>query len=274
MNLVIDLLAHEMAVRPRRRRFHTARVLFVLGGVVVLLASFWVWRDADGPDASPVFWLACSRRLVATVAKRLAMFVLRAKVDVRVAADLRAVGSRADRPPLPAAATEAATAWFDYGPGRKVLAVPEGVLHEVLDAPAVVIVSTVIPLSLSLGLVWQHLPTWRTPYLVFAVLGFLAIVGTRAVRMQSKAPTLVLALVHGVAGMTIFLLPVILAMQGKVQPLFALVGVGGALIGIGGLLLSFLKAGKPILSREMILKVLPGLLLLMTACFVVGFSYS
>ena len=145
---------------------------------------------------------------------------------------------------------------------------------EVLDAPAVVIVSTVIPLSLSLGLVWQHLPTWRTPYLVFAVLGFLAIVGTRAVRMQSKAPTLVLALVHGVAGMTIFLLPVILAMQGKVQPLFALVGVGGALIGIGGLLLSFLKAGKPILSREMILKVLPGLLLLMTACFVVEFSYS
>ena len=33
-------------------------------------------------------------------------------------------------------ATEATTAWFDYGPGRKVLAVPEGVLHEVLNAPA------------------------------------------------------------------------------------------------------------------------------------------
>jgi len=48
--------------------------------------------------------------------------------------------------------------------------------------------------------------------------------------------------------------------------------VGGALIGVGGLLLSFLKAGKPILSHETILKVLPGLLLLMTICFVVGFA--
>jgi len=74
--------------------------------------------------------------LAEAVAARLRRFVLRAKVDVRVAADLRAVGVRADRPPLPAAATGAATAWFDYGPGRKVLAVPEGVLHEVLDAPA------------------------------------------------------------------------------------------------------------------------------------------
>jgi hypothetical protein len=144
---------------------------------------------------------------------------------------------------------------------------------EVLDSPVVVIISTIIPLSLSLGLVWQHLPAWHTPYLVFVILGFLAIVVTRAVRMQSKLPTLVLALVHGIAGMTIFLLPIFLAFQGGVKPPFALVGVGGALIGVGGLLLSFLKAGKPILSRETILKVLPGLLLVMTACFVVGFSY-
>jgi hypothetical protein len=145
---------------------------------------------------------------------------------------------------------------------------------EVLDSPLVVIVSTIIPLSLSLGLVWQHLPAWRTPYLVFAILGFLAIVATRTVRMRSKLPTIVLALVHGVAGMTIFLLPVILALQGTAKPLFSLVGVGGALIGIGGLLLSFLKAGKPILSREMILRVLPGVLFMMTLLFVVGFSFG
>ena len=56
--------------------------------------------------------------------------------------------------------------------------------------------------------------------------------------------------------------------------LVALVGVGGALIGVGGLLLSFLKAGKPILSRETILKILPGLLLLMTICFVAGFAFG
>jgi hypothetical protein len=61
-------------------------------------------------------------------------------------------------------------------------------------------------------------------------------------------------------------------MNGTSRPIFSLVGLGGALIGLGGLLLSFLKTGKPILSRNTILKILPGLLLLTTAAFVLGFS--
>jgi hypothetical protein len=77
-----------------------------------------------------------------------------------------------------------------------------------------------------------------------------------------------------VAGLTIFLLPILLSIQGTTQPLFFLVGVGGALIGIGGLALSFLKAGKPILSKELIFKILPVILFLMTLCFVVGFKYG
>lgn len=145
---------------------------------------------------------------------------------------------------------------------------------DVLDSPVVVIVSTVIPLALSLGLVWEHLPAFRTLYLVFAMLGFLAVVLTRAIPMQNKLPTVVIAVVHGIAGLTIFLLPIAIAAQGVVRPAFALVGLGGALIGLGGLLLSFLKAGRPILSRETIFKVLPGLLLLMTLCFVAGFKYG
>lgn len=145
---------------------------------------------------------------------------------------------------------------------------------EVLDSPVVVIVSTVIPLSLSLGLVWQHLPAMRPLYLIFALLGFLAIVVTRAVHINNKSPVFVLAIVHGIAGITICFLPVILSIQGTMQPLFALVGVGGALIGVGGLMLSFLKAGKPILSRGKILKILPALLLIMTFCFVAGFNFG
>ncbi|MFZ5905551.1 MAG: hypothetical protein ACOYZ8_18585 [Chloroflexota bacterium] len=144
---------------------------------------------------------------------------------------------------------------------------------EVLDSPAVVIVSTIIPLTLSLGLVWQY-ASFGTSYLVFAIAGFLAVTLTRSIPTPGKTPTIVLAITHGIAGMTIFLLPIILSVQGKTQPLFSLVGVGGALIGIGGLMLSFLKAGKPILSRETILKILPGLLLLMTACFVAGFKFG
>jgi hypothetical protein len=145
---------------------------------------------------------------------------------------------------------------------------------DVLESPVVVIASTVIPLTLALGLVWQHLIDYRTIYLVFAILGFLGIVVTRLIPFRNKLPTIVLALVHGVAGLTIFLLPLFLAFQGGMKPAFALVGVGGGLIGLGGLLLSFLKSGKPILSREWIFKLLPGLLFLMTICYVVGFKYG
>jgi hypothetical protein len=145
---------------------------------------------------------------------------------------------------------------------------------DVLDAPIVVVVSTIIPLALSLGLVWQYLPAQRGAYLVFTILGLLAITITRIFPMPDKLPTILLALVHGLAGMIIFLLPIGLALTGEVGAGFALVGVGGALIGLGGLLLSFLKAGKPILSRATIFKIFPGLLLLMTICFVAGFAFG
>jgi hypothetical protein len=146
--------------------------------------------------------------------------------------------------------------------------------YEVLDSPVVVIVSTIIPLSLSLGLTWEHSVVLRQPYLGFTILGLTAIIVTRTFHSTSRLPTIVLALVHGVAGVVVFLLPSILAAQGVTKAGFALVGLGGALIGLVGLLLSFLKTGRPIVSREIILKILPGILLLMTIAFVSGFALA
>ena len=143
---------------------------------------------------------------------------------------------------------------------------------EVLDSPIVVIVSTIIPLSLATGLVWQHLAYYRITYLVFAIIGLLAIVITRALPIKNRLPLFILVIVHGIAGLTIFLFPIILVFTGLASPGFILISVGGALIGLGGLLLALLKAGKPLLSRETIFRVLPGLLLLMTAAFVAGFA--
>ena len=145
---------------------------------------------------------------------------------------------------------------------------------DVLESPIVVIVSTIIPLTLSLGLVWQHLASYRTVYLVFTIIGFAAVTLTRSIPMQNKLPVITIAITHGIAGITIFLLPIILSAQGQMNPLFSLVGVGGALIGIGGLLLSFLKTGKPILSRNTIMRLFPILLLLTTAFFVTGFKFG
>ena len=142
---------------------------------------------------------------------------------------------------------------------------------EVLDSPLVVIVSTVIPLSLSLGLVAEYLPDLTAAYLLFVILGFIAVLLTR-VFSPGPAAVITLAVVHGISGLIIFLLPIALTISGETNSAFLLVSLGGALIGIGGLLLAFLKTGKPILPRETILAILPALLLLMTACFVAGFA--
>lgn len=143
---------------------------------------------------------------------------------------------------------------------------------EGLESQIVVIVSTLIPLSISLGLVTEHLSQFTIPYLIFAILGFAAIAITRYT-VEGKTATIILAITHGIAGSLITFLPIILSIQGKVPGGYFLVGVAGALIGVGGLLLAFLKAGKPILSQKFILTVLPALLLLMTAAFVYGFSF-
>ena len=91
-------------------------------------------------------------------------------------------------------------------------------------------------------------------------------------RPPGQKAVIVLAVVHGISGLVIFILPIVLSIQGITNWGFIFVGIGGALIGIGGLLLSFLKTGRPILSRDTILIVLPGLLLLMTISFVAGFA--
>jgi hypothetical protein len=144
---------------------------------------------------------------------------------------------------------------------------------EVLESPLVVIVSTVIPLCLSLGLVSDYLPQYTLPYLVFVLVGFLVVVLTRYLA-PGKLAVISLAIVHGISGLVIFLLPFILSLQGITQPGFALVGLGGALIGVGGLLLSFLKTGKPILPRQTILAIFPGLFLLTSVAFVTGFALA
>jgi hypothetical protein len=144
---------------------------------------------------------------------------------------------------------------------------------EVLDSPIVVIVSTIIPLSLALGLVWEGWPALRIAYLTFTLLGFGAVVATRLAPVRGGMPVLTLAIMHAVAGMTITLLPLAHALSGRAAPAYALVGVGGGLMGLGGLLLSFLKAGRPVLPRSTILRILPGLLLMTTSAFVAGFAF-
>ena len=63
-----------------------------------LTASFWVWRDT----AAQTFWLACSRDIAAPIAKRLSMFVLRAKAKVEDASEAVALLGPGEALGLPA----------------------------------------------------------------------------------------------------------------------------------------------------------------------------
>jgi hypothetical protein len=144
---------------------------------------------------------------------------------------------------------------------------------EALESRLVVAVAALIPLSLSLGLISQYVSSYQVGYMAFALLGFLAIGITRYLT-PGRIATIVLALVHGTAGLLIFILPIVLSLRGKARPGFVLVGIGGGLIGIGGLLLAFLRTGRPLLSAKTIYTVLPALLLIMTGAFVAGLALA
>jgi hypothetical protein len=142
-----------------------------------------------------------------------------------------------------------------------------------LESPYVLTVATLIPLSITMGLMNQFLPGYKKLYSWFALIGFLAIAFTSITGHPLKS--VAVPLFHGISGMIIFLLPLYRCFVSKVAPKgFGAVGVGGMLIGIGGMALAFLKAGKPLfgfMTGEVILAILAPLLLLMTLAYTWGF---
>lgn len=145
-----------------------------------------------------------------------------------------------------------------------------GLGYGILQSPLVVIVATLIPVTLSMGLVSEYLEKYNKTYSIFAIVGFIILCLTRIIGPQSLA-TLILIIVHSVSGLIIFILPMILIKKNIVIKEFVFISVGGTLIGVGGIALAFLKAGKPILSADIIFAILAPLLLIMCASFSIGF---
>jgi hypothetical protein len=142
---------------------------------------------------------------------------------------------------------------------------------DLLASPYVLTVATLIPLCISLGIVNQYYPKYKTVYAGFVLLGFLAIAITSIGDMSAKK--LAVPIFHGVAGLIIFLGPIFASRSGQAAKEFWWVGVGGVLIGLGGIALAFLKAGSQFLffSQDFVLMILAPLLLLMTLAFAWGF---
>ncbi len=140
---------------------------------------------------------------------------------------------------------------------------------DILKNDIVVVIASFIPLSLSLGIVNHYFVAFHSIYLIYSCIGFISLVTTRFL-LKGKMSTIVLAAVHGSAGILIFLLPLIIFFQHRANTSFVFISMGGILIGVSGLLLAFLKIGKPIIKETLILKILPSVLLIMTTFFIFG----
>jgi len=147
--------------------------------------------------------------------------------------------------------------------------------YDILPNPEVIVVTTLIPIGISVGLVHEFYKRYAKGYLIFAGIGLLAIILTRYIGANNdsyKALRIItLASFHTVFGLTIFFISILVVRAKKMIGGFIYVTVGGTLIGIGGLSLAFLKSDVPILSANVILTILAPLLFLMTLAFVWGF---
>lgn len=144
--------------------------------------------------------------------------------------------------------------------------------NEVLERAIVVVISAVIPLTISLGLVIDYWPAWRWFYLWFIVIGYLIMVFSRAASFH-RVSILSLGLFHAVAGLLIVLTPIAVIQRSSAVSLAILwISVGGVLMGMGGLLLAFLRSGRALLSQNQIFTIFPALLLFTLAAFSLGFG--
>ena len=132
----------------------------------------------------------------------------------------------------------------------------------------VAIVATLIPFSFASGLVARFYPEKEKMYLGIMVLGIVLIGISRVMDMGTFAK-IIYPVFHSIAGLTIFLVPIMMVKNDVMGKGFYGVTVGGTLIGLGGIALAFLTAGKQLLffSPEFVLMILAPLL------FLTAFSY-
>ena len=120
-----------------------------------------------------------------------------------------------------------------------------------------------------MGIVAVFLPAYHLGYGVIISVLYAGLV-IQKLRDQVKSAMLFQILLHGLTGLVLFIMPVVLVIQGTVDPGYLGISVGTGLIAIGGMALAFLKSGKPILTKDQIYMIFPGVLLLAVFAFSVG----
>jgi len=142
---------------------------------------------------------------------------------------------------------------------------------DILKNPLISIVATILPFGIATGLIAQFYKKYEMSYLILMVVGLIAISLQQFGVINMK---MIYPVFHSIAGLTIFLIPIIAVKNKMANSGFIWVTVGGTIIGIGGIALAFLGAGKPLLgifTAEVVFTILTPILLLMALAFTFGF---
>ena len=141
----------------------------------------------------------------------------------------------------------------------------------ILAKAQIKIVATLIPFGIATGLMCEFYKKYAKGYLIFMILGFIAIILLNFNIFEAK---IIYPIFHSIAGLTIFFVPIFAVKNKLADKGFIWVTVGGTLIGIGGIALAFLGAGTPLLgifTAQVVFTILTPILLLMTLAFTLGF---
>lgn len=142
---------------------------------------------------------------------------------------------------------------------------------ESMENNFVAVIASLIPITLSLGMIDNKIHEYHTPYLDFIIVGFLFSIYFRFYG-KGKIASLSLGLIHGISGIVIFLLPIVLILDNKVSAMYLFISFGGVIIGIGGLLFALSISGFKKLDRKYIELLFPLILFFTTAAFVIGLA--
>jgi hypothetical protein len=140
---------------------------------------------------------------------------------------------------------------------------------DIIEHDSAALAAATLPLGFSLGLVVEFFPEFHTIFLGLILLLF-ALLIVKKIQHKSSQALLLQVLLHGLSGLVLFILPIVLFLEAEVGSAFLWISVGTGLVATGGLALALLKSGRPVLTKDQIYLIFPAVLLLAVCAFYGG----
>lgn len=142
---------------------------------------------------------------------------------------------------------------------------------EIINATAIIEISAIISLSMSLAVISSQSHFFHYLFLTFSILGFLGIFVNRWYG-HKKSQVALAKFMYLIAGSVILFLPLILSYLEITSPRFAITGLGCLTIGIAGIYFSKQEKIKTISGEKKLQLLTPFLFLQINIFFLLGIS--